>query len=174
MSITPITPTLDNATIFLACLGNGDNSNRWLNGNTTNGQVDVIYRLPSQGVNLSGCLWKAVPSPSLPGTYLLQSLGSIKNANYQYLTATSSESVGLTANSKDKTAMWELQVVANPADFYPHQPWGSVSQQSYTFRLSNVAWSTYIDGDTQSGKVSLTTNTNLSGTNWLVLVAAWG
>lgn len=170
----PITPNIDNATIFLACLGNGNNSYRWLNGTTTDGEVDMLYRLPSTGVNLSGTLWKAVPSTIISGAYLLQSLGNIQDQSYQYLAGTSSGSVALASNPKDKSANWLLQVVANPDDFYPHQPWGPQAQQSYSFHLTNVAGGTYLNGNTHDGTVRLTSSTSESGSNWLVLVAAWG
>lgn len=170
----PITPVLDNATIFLACLGNAPDANRWLDGDTNGGGVSLTYRLPSDGVDMSGTLWKAVPSTTNPGSYALQCLGSIVSSDHMYLDGTPGGSVSLDSDPTAQSANWLIQAVPNPTDFYPHQPWGPSATQSYTFRIQNVQTSTYVDGATGSGSVSLTSDTTLSGTNWLVLVAAWG
>ncbi|MES1240863.1 MAG: hypothetical protein ABUT39_04530 [Acidobacteriota bacterium] len=169
----PITPVLDNSTLFLACLGNGDDPLRWLNGDTGNGGVNLTYRLPSVGVDVSGTLWKAVPSTCNAGSYALRALGSNTNPNYQYLDGTPGGSVVLDSDPTAQSASWQLLAVPNPADFYPHQPWGSAAAQSYTFQVKNVHTATYLNGNTGDGSVGLTSDTTQTGTNWLVLVAAW-
>jgi hypothetical protein len=169
----PITPSLDNATIFLACLGNADDANRWLNASTSDGSVHLTYRLPSIGVDMSGTLWKAALVSGTANTYTLRTLGSVQNASHQYLDASPDGSVSLDSDGSANSAQWLIQVVSNPADYYPHQPWGTAATQSYTFQLKSVHTSTFLDGATGSGTVNLTSDTTLSGTNWLVLVAAW-
>jgi hypothetical protein len=122
---------------------------------------------------MTGTLWQANPVAGRTNTYTLQSLGSVQNPSYEYLDGSPNGSVSLDSDGSAQSAQWQFTAVTNPADFYPHQPWGSPATQSYTFQIMNVHTSTYLDGATGSGGVSLTSDLTLSGTNWLVLVAAW-
>lgn len=168
----PITPNLNNATVFLACLGNGDDSSRWLNGDTGGGGVNLTYRLPSIGVDVSGTLWKATSSTVNPGSYALAALGSNVNPTHQYLDGAPDGSVSLDSDPTAQSANWKITVVSSPADFYPQQPWTGTPAHSYTFQLQNVQTGTYLNGVTNDGGVNLTSDTTQTGTNWLVLVAA--
>lgn len=171
----PITPSLAQSTVFLACLGNGNDGDRWLDGNTNTGGVGLTYRLPSDGVDMSGTLWQASPVAGATNTYTFASLGSIANPTHEFLDGSPDNSVSLDSDGTGQSAQWTLEVVKTPVDFYPHQPWGHPVPvvQSYTFNIKNVHTGTYLNGATGPGGVSLTKDLTLTGTNWLVLVAAW-
>lgn len=168
-----ISPNINGTTVFIACLGSGNDAYRWLDGLTPSGGVRLTYRLPSHGAKFTGTLWYPELIPHTTNIYSFKTLGSDENPDKVYLDGSPSGLVALDSDNSAKSARWILEQ-GSTKPWYPHQPWNK-PKINYTFTLKNMHTNSYLNGYTVDGNVKLYSGTpddSHSGVYWLILIAA--
>ncbi len=142
----------------LECLGSIPNSaNVYLNGNTTNGGVDLVGS--TDPINFSGTFLQKIV---LGGSSIaLRCLGKVYNGDYQYLNGnTYNGDVGLASSTDDQTGThWQEVTLSDGTTAF--KCLGSHSNKAYV----------YLNGNTTNGVVNLAPSTDSktwSGTHWKV------